>query len=59
MIFWRPTLRSVQCVIGRKRAEYARGFRDSMHDKTCREMMLDIINAYERLAESAAKYADH
>lgn len=32
-----------------ERAEDARVFRGSMHDKRCREMLLDIINAYERL----------
>ena len=36
------------------RAEEARILRNAMHDKICREMMLDVIGCYEGLAKSAA-----
>jgi hypothetical protein len=42
----------------RKRAEEARATAEEMHDPECKRIMLDIAEAYERIAHHASKEAD-
>ena len=52
---WEPKAPHGSAAYWQERAEEARTLRESMHDKPSREMMLDIINLFERMAKSAEK----